>query len=122
MRYLVADNNKQFEVAIKYIEDATTHEALFISLSVSVELEWVLRSFYELNKAMIIDTFIRLLEACEIEFQYESAIEITLSLYKGNNADFAECLHIASVQTKNRIPLVTFDNKASRNEGAILLE
>lgn len=122
VRYLVADDKKQFEIAKNYIEDATTHEALFISLSVSVELEWVLRSFYELNKAMIIDTFICLLEAREIEFQDESAIEITLSLYTDNNADFADCLHIASTQIKNRIPLVTFDKKASRIEGAILLE
>lgn len=122
VRYLVADDKKQFEIAKKYIEDASTHEALFIPVSVSVELEWVLRSLYELNKAMIIDTFNRLLEVREIEFQDESAIEVTLSLYTDNNADFADCLHIASAQTKNRIPLVTFDRKASRIEGAILLE
>ncbi|MFK7856852.1 MAG: PIN domain-containing protein [Granulosicoccus sp.] len=122
VRYLVADDKKQFEIAKKYIEDASTHESLFIPVSVSVELEWVLRSLYELNKAMIIDTFNRLLEVREIEFQDESAIEVTLSLYTDNNADFADCLHIASAQTKNRIPLVTFDRKASRIEGAILLE
>ena len=122
VRYLVADDKKQFEIAKKYIEDACTHEALFIPVSVSVELEWVLRSLYELNKAMIIDTFNRLLEVREIEFQDESVIEITLSLYTDNNADFADCLHIASARSKNRTPLVTFDRKASRIEGAILLE
>ena len=121
VRYLIADDRKQFELAKKFIEEAITNEALFIPLSVSVELEWVLRSLYEIKKAMIITTFNRLLEAREIEFQEESAIEIALSLYADNNADFADCLHIASAQTQGRVPLVTFDRKASRVEGAKLL-
>lgn len=121
VRYLIADDRKQFEAAKQFIEEAITNEALFIPLSVSVELEWVLRSLYEIKKAMIITTFNRLLEAREIEFQEESAIEIALSLYADNNADFADCLHIASAQTQGRVPLVTFDRKASRVEGAKLL-
>lgn len=121
VRYLIADDKKQFEAAKQFIEEAITYEALFIPVSVSVELEWVLRSLYEVKKAMIITTFNRLLEAREIEFQEESAIEIALSLYADNNADFADCLHIASAQTQDRVPLVTFDRKASRVEGAKLL-
>jgi len=121
VRYLIADDRKQFELAKQFIEEAITNEALFIPLSVSVELEWVLRSLYEIKKAIIITTFNSLLEAREIEFQEESAIEIALSLYADSNADFAYCLHIASAQTQGRIPLVTFDRKASRVEGAKLL-
>ncbi|ASJ76761.1 PIN domain-containing protein [Granulosicoccus antarcticus] len=121
VRYLIADDRKQFETAKQFIEEAITNEALFIPVSVSVELEWVLRSLYEVKKAMIITTFNRLLEAREIEFQEESAIEIALSLYADNNADFADCLHIASAQTQGRVPLVTLDRKASRIEGAKLL-
>lgn len=121
VRYLIADDKKQFEAARQFIEEAITNETLFIPVSVSVELEWVLRSLYEVKKAMIITTFNRLLESREIEFQEESAIEIALSLYADNNADFADCLHIASAQTQGRVPLVTFDRKASRVEGAKLL-
>ena len=121
VRYLIADDKKQFETARQFIEEAITNETLFIPVSVSVELEWVLRSLYEVKKAMIITTFNRLLESREIEFQEESAIEIALSLYADNNADFADCLHIASAQTQGRVPLVTIDRKASRVEGAKLL-
>jgi predicted nucleic-acid-binding protein len=121
VRYLIADDKKQFEVAKKYIENAIANEALFIPVSVSVELEWVLRSLYEVDKSMIITTFNRLLEAREIEFQEESSIEITLSFYADSNAAFADCLHIASAQNQGRVPLVTFDRKASRVEGAELL-
>lgn len=121
VRYLIADDKKQFEVAKKFIEETIPGESLFIPLSVSVELEWVLRSLYELNKSMIIATFNRLLESREIEFHEESTIEIALSLYTDNNADFADCLHIACAQSQSRVPLVTFDRKASRVGGAEIL-
>lgn len=122
VRYLVADDKKQFQLAKAFIEDAALTEPLFVPVSVSVELEWVLRSLYELDKAVILTVFNRLLEAREIEFQEESSIEITLSLYADSNADFADCLHIASAYSSERVPLMTFDRKASRVVGAKLLE
>lgn len=122
VRYLIADDKKQFESAKAFINDASLTGPLFVPLSVSVELEWVLRSLYELDKAMILTVFNRLLESREIEFQEESSIEITLSLYADNNADFADCLHIASAHTCNRAPLITFDRNASRVSGAQWLE
>ena len=122
VRYLVADDRKQFQTAKGFIEEAIRHEALFIPLSVSVELEWVLRTLYEMDKATILTTFNRLLESREIEFHEESSIEIALSLYVDNNADFADCLHIASACFNERSPLITFDRKASRVVNAQLLE
>ena len=121
VRYIIADDKKQYEAAKKYIEGAITDEFLFIPISVSVELEWVLRSLYEVNKELIIITFNRLLESREIEFHEESAIEVALSLFAESNADFADCLHIACAQSQSRTPLMTFDRKASRVDGAKLL-
>ncbi len=122
VRYLVADDRKQFHVAKSFIEESILQEVLFVPVSVSVELEWVLRSLYELDKAMVLTTFNRLLETREIEFQEESSIEVALSLYAENNTEFADCLHIASAYSKERSPLMTFDRKASRVPGAQLLE
>ncbi len=122
VRYLVADDRNQFQIAEAFIEEAVHQEALFIPLSVSVELEWILRTLYELDKPTILTTFSRLLESHEIEFHEESSIEISLSLYADNNADFADCLHIASAFTNERTPLMTFDRKPSRIVDAQLLE
>lgn len=122
VRYLVADDRSQFQIAKDYIEDAVRDEALFIPFSVSVELEWVLRSRYDLDKQTVLRIFNELLETREIEFHEESSIEIALSLYSDNNTDFADCLHIASAYSNNRAPLVTFDRKASRVVHAQLLE
>lgn len=122
VRYLVADDRKQFAIAKNYIEKIASKDTLFVPLSVIVELEWVLRSLYELDKETILTTFNRLLETGELVFQNESSIEIALSLYADNNADFADCLHRASAHVSEREPLVTFDRKASRVTGALLLE
>ena len=50
VRYLIADDKKQFEAAKQFVEEAIKNEDLFIPVSVSVELEWVLRSLYEVKK------------------------------------------------------------------------
>ncbi|MDC0435489.1 VapC toxin family PIN domain ribonuclease, partial [bacterium] len=60
-------------------------------------------------------------ESREIEFQEEPAIEVALSLYTDSNADFADCLHIGCAQRQGRLPLMIFDRKASRVDGAELL-
>lgn len=122
IRYLIADDKMQYEIAKSFIENADLEEALYIPLSVSVELEWVLRSLYDMDKERIMSVFNKLLEAREIEFQEESSIEITLSLYADTNADFADCLHIAAAYYNDRGPLFTFDRKASRVLGAQLIE
>ncbi len=122
VRYLVADNDKQFQTAKSLIESAIDNEALFITLTVSIELEWVLRSRYDLNKALIISTFNQLLESREIQFQEESSVEVALNLYSDNNSDFADCFHIAVAYSNDMTPLITFDRKASRVPGTKLLE
>ena len=122
VRYLVADDKVQFEIAKTYIDDATQDDPLFIPLSVAVELEWVLRTVYELEKLPLITIFNQLLESREIEFQDEPSVEVSLSLYSDSSADFADCLHSASAYAYDRAPLVTFDRKAARLPESVLLE
>lgn len=122
VRYLVADDRSQFQIAKAFIEEAVREEALFVPLSVSVELEWVLRTLYKLDKPTVLRIYNQLLETREIEFHEESSIEISLRLYSDNNTDFADCLHIAIAYHNKRAPLVTFDRKAARVVDAQLLE
>ena len=122
VRYLVADDKKQFDIAKNLIESVDRDEMLFIPISVCIELEWVLRSRYELSKNTIQSTFVRLLESREIQFQEESSVEVALSLYADHSADFADCFHIAIAYSNDAGPLFTFDRKASRVPGAAILE
>jgi len=122
VRYLVADDKKQFEIAKHLIESVIGQESLFVPIFVSIELEWVLRSRYEFSKELILSTFSRLLESREIQFQDESSVEVALSLYTDHNVDFADCFHIAIAYSNNAAPLMTFDRKASRVTGAVIVE
>lgn len=122
VRYLAADDYKQFQIAKSLIESVIAEEVLFIPLTVSIELEWVLRSRYDLDKASILSTFNKLLESREIKFHDESSVEVALNLYSENNTDFADCFHIAIAYSNGMSPLITFDRKAARLPGAKLLE
>ena len=121
VRYLVADDKKQFQSAKILIESASEEAPLFLSLSVVVELEWVLRSLYSFSKAKLITTFNQLLGTRELVFQDEDVVEVAMSLYTENNTDFADCLHIATAHVYDYAPMNTFDRKAARVSGAQLL-
>lgn len=121
VRYLVADDTKQFQSAMTLIESADEEAPLFLPLSVVVELEWVLRSLYSFDKTTLITTFNQLLGTQELVFQDEDIVEVALSLYTENNTDFADCLHIATAHCNDYTPMITFDRKAARVSGAELL-
>jgi len=93
VRYLVRDDEAQFERVLRLFRRATAaDEDLFVSLLVLQETEWVLRSRYQLSKSEIIATMSALLETMEIAFEDEPAVEETLFLWKDSGADFSDCL------------------------------
>jgi predicted nucleic-acid-binding protein len=122
MRLLVNDDRRQAAQAEALArESAEAEEALFVPLTVTLELEWVLRSRYRFTKGAVLATLVSLLETREIEFQDEGSVERALFFYRSKNADFAECLHLGCAVTHERLPLVTFDAQAARLDGAQLL-
>ena len=122
VRLLVGDDAPQLARVRALIEDsARLDEALFVPLTVTLELEWVLRARYGFAKDAILTTLVGLLETRELEFQDEASVERALFFYRSTNADFAECLHIGSTITHDRTPFLAFDRTASRLEGAELL-
>ena len=123
VRWLVADDDDQSARAQKLFEAARANQVpMFIPGTVALELEWVLRSHYLFDKAIVLQTFNALLEAQELEFQDEAALERALYLYRQGNAEFADCLHAGICGAAERMPLVTFDVKAARLPGIELVE
>lgn len=122
VRLLVSDDLRQAAQAEALArESAEAEEALFVPLTVTLELEWVLRSRYRFPKDAVLSALVNLLETREIEFQDEASVERALFFYRSKNADFAECLHLGCAITHERLPLVTFDAQAARLDGARLL-
>ena len=115
VRYLVRDDEAQFEKASRLIKrEIGAGEAVFVSLLVLLETEWVLRSRYGLKKAEIVDAISGLLDATEIQFEAEPAIEESLKFWKDSTADFADCLIGAHNRRLGCRATATFDVKAAR--------
>ena len=69
---------------------------------------------YQLDKAAVLTAFNALLEAQELEFQDEAALEGALALYQQSTADFADCLHAGQCGSAGRTPMMTFDKTAAQ--------
>ena len=122
VRYLVQDDAAQLAAATKLIRKCVSAgQSLFVPTSVTVELEWVLRSTYGFGKGDVVQALSSLLSTAELVFQDEQALEVALLLFREGSADFADCVHIALASEAGEQPLWTFDKRAAKVAGARLL-
>lgn len=122
VRYLVQDDAAQLAAATKLIRKCVSAgQSLFVPTSVTVELEWVLRSTYGFGKGDVVQVLSSLLSSAELVFQDEQALEVALLLFRKGSADFADCVHIALASEAGEQPLWTFDKRAAKVAGARLL-
>jgi predicted nucleic-acid-binding protein len=122
VRWIVDDDPRQVLLVQRLFEEAHQQESpLFVASTVMLELEWVLRSRYEFDKATVLGAFNALLETQELQFQDEPALERALSFYRQSSADFADCMHAGQCGSAGRAPMITFDEIAARLHGVELL-
>lgn len=120
VRFLVRDEEAQFERARKLIKrEVSAGGSVFVSQLVLLETEWVLRSRYSLPKNQIIAAISGLLDAADVQFEDEPAVEEALFVWKDTAADFADCLIGARNRRLGCRATATFDAKASRLPGFV---
>ena len=118
VRYLVRDDETQFEKARKLIKrEVTAGHRVFINQLVLMETEWVLRSRYAVPKSQVIATFSGLLNSTDIKFEDEPSIEEAIFIWKDATADFADCLIGAKNRRLGCRATATVDVKASKLPG-----
>jgi predicted nucleic-acid-binding protein len=123
VRWIVDDDARQVMRVQRLFEEVRLQRStLFVPSTVMLELEWVLRSRYGLDKPTVLGAFNALLETQELEFQDEPAVERALSFYRQSSADFADCLHAGQCGSAGRVPMITFDDAAARLPGVELLK
>lgn len=122
IRLLVEDDARQLAAARRLIRQCiASGETLHVPVTVSLELEWVLRASFGFDKTAATRTLSQLLSSVELTFESEGALELALVLYSQGSADFSDCLHVALASAAGEPPLWTFDKAASRIAGARLL-
>lgn len=120
VRFLVRDDEPQFEKARRLIRrEVVAGRRVFVSQLVLLETEWVLRSRYGMQKTEISAAISRLLDATDIQFENEPAIEEALFNWKDSAADFADCLIAAQNKRLGCSATATFDVKAAKLPGFV---
>lgn len=104
-RLVTNDDPAQASQSVALID---TGKALFVPLTVTLELEWVLRGAYSLDKPAIVRSFEALLSVRNINFEKQADIQQALQYYQ-SGFDFADALHHAG--TMGCEALATFDLK-----------
>ena len=108
-RYYVASSDapsqKQSEASRKLIESG---KALYVSKSVVLELEWVLRGYYKTSSQETLAVLTHLLGIAHLDIEDRVAVQLaTQALSDG--FDFADSLHHASC--RHCTSMATFDDK-----------
>ncbi len=115
IRFLVRDNEAQFEKARKLIKrEVSAGRRVVVNQLVLMETEWVLRSRYVVPKHQIIEAISGLLDAADVQFEDEPAVEEALFIWKDTTADFADCLIGAKNRRLGCRATASFDSKASK--------
>ena len=122
VRFIVRDDDRQTTAVAKVFEQHIRQaQNLWVPVTVMLELEWVLRSRYKFSKAHVIRAMSALLDTFELAFESEGALEQALFAYEDGSADYAEYLHLALARKADALPFLTFDEKAAKASGAMLL-
>lgn len=122
VRFLVQDDARQGAAATRLIRSGVeAGDTLLVPVTVVLELERVLRSSFNFDKAVVLQSLFGLLGSFELAFESEGAVEAALGHYADGTADFADCLHAALALMAGEQPLWTFDKAAAKVDGARLL-
>lgn len=100
-----APSKKQGAAAKKLLESG---KALYVSKSVVLELEWVLRGYYKSPPEDVLTVLMHLLAMPNLEIEDRVAVELAAAAV-GDGFDFSDALHHAS--SRHCTSMATFDDK-----------
>ncbi len=121
LRVLVTDDDQQSNLACQLFKTAVTKgKRIFIPTAVQVEVFWVLRQSYKLNKESLCNVLSLLKNNAFYCVENPNVFNTALTLYSSNNADFADYLILANAQL-HRQAFWTFDKKLAKHTDVTLL-
>lgn len=120
VRALVDVEHPQHPVAVEALTSRTVADPGFISHITLVELSWVLRKSYGIDRESILAVIQALVETSTLEFEDGESVVRALVLAEAG-ADFSDALIQGSMELFGIGETVTLDRDASRHVGWRLL-
>lgn len=121
VRYIIQDDDEQSKIATQFLENLSLEYQGFINTIVIIELIWVLSRTYKQSKETIALILEELFSMPVFVFDNLPLLLKTLEIYQQSKADFSDIF----IEQFNQYSLcqntVTFDVKASKKAGMILL-
>ena len=110
VRLIVADDEGQVERALAL----AARESFYVSFSVLIETEWVLRSRYGYDRPRIVTALRALSSMIDVQFEQEADALWALDRY-ARSGELADYVHIAAARSIGR--LARFERKLVRRAG-----
>lgn len=110
VRLITADDPRQLDVALAL----AARETLYVSHTVLIETEWVLRSRYLYSRAATVNAIGQLRQVFDICFEHEADVRWAIECF-AQAGELADYLHIAAARPSGKF--ATFEHRLAQRAG-----
>jgi len=121
VRILVKDDPDQSSAAEAAWRQAVAEGGVFLPATVLVEVVWVLRAAYKLDRATIVGALRRVIDSEGATVEHEALVRRAIDSYDAGAADFSDYIIRESARGANALPVVTFDHLFAREPDVQIL-
>lgn len=113
LRLIVADDPHQLDIARRLV----TTERTFVPITVTLECEWVLRSFYRYRRDDIAIAILALTDLDGMTFEHVEGVRWAIDRLVAG-ADFADMIHVVQSEAARVSSFATFDDDIAPRVGS----
>jgi predicted nucleic-acid-binding protein len=121
VRFFITDDAVQQTKVDAIMRSLSVEKPGWIGLAVLMELAWVIRSTYRVDKNGIIQIFNSLLTRNELILEQADVVRQAIHLYQNSNVSFGDCLISSSALAAGCTQTLTFDRDAAKSAGMTLV-
>ncbi len=122
VRYIMQDDVVQSRKAVRLLESLSADEPGLVTALTVVELYWVLSKSYGLSKPEFVRCLRLLLSTQELVVERDDVVTRALKIFEGGPVDFADCLIEQTASALGCVRTLTFDVKAAKHAGMVLID
>lgn len=115
VRYVVMDDVKQHQAALKFLQSRSADDQAFVSSIVVAELLWVLRNRYKYSSGQILALLSAMLDTVELHFEDEEFLALLIKDETGLVADIPDYMISHSARKNGCEFTYTLDQRAARD-------